>query len=348
VTDDCQAVQGIGENRQDQQGTSAIKETYLGGYFLGRRVLVTGGLGFIGINICLRLLDLGAEVTAMDHFVQPEPAGVLPSKRPRLRVALADIRDKDKVEQAVIGQEVIFNLAGKSGAADSNKTPQDDLDVNCRGHMNVLEACRSVNPRVTIVFPSSRLVYGKPRYLPVDEHHPLQSESIYAANKLAAENYHLIFGTLCGMKITVLRISNPYGPMQPKRTRGYGIANRFIQAAAAGEKLTVFGDGEQRRDYLYIDDLVDALLRSAWSEAARNKIYNIGTRDATSLLEFAELAIAEAGRGEIVRVPWPEDCRVIETGDYWSEISLAERELGWKPLTGIRAGIASSVAFYQR
>jgi UDP-glucose 4-epimerase len=324
-----------------------MNEAYLS-YFQGRRVLVTGGLGFIGTNLCLRLLDLGAEVTVMGHFVPPDPYGGLALMRPRLHVVVADIRDKGKVAQAVEGQEVIFSLAGKSGAADSNRAPQDDLDINCRGHMTLLETCRSINPRVTIVFPSSRLVYGKPRYLPVDERHPLAPESIYAADKLAVENYLLIFGMLYGMKVTVLRISNPYGPMQPKRTHGYGIANKFIQAAVAGEKITIFGNGEQRRDYLYIDDLIDALLRSAWSEEARSKIYNIGCREGTSLLELAELAIAEAGSGEIVRAPWPEDYRIIETGDYWSEITLAERELGWRPLTGVRAGITWSVAFYQR
>ncbi len=245
-------------------------------------------------------------------------------------------------------QEVIFNLAGKSGAVDSNKTPLNDLEINCRGQLTLLEACRSFNPGVTIVFPSSRLVYGKPRYLPVDENHLLAPESIYAAHKLAVENYHLIYGHLYGLKTTVLRISNPYGPMQAGESRAYGIANRFIQAAVAGKTITLFGDGGQRRDYLYIDDLVDAFLRAGFAETARGKIYNIGDSSSVSILELAEMAVAAAGAGEIIRTPWPEEYRAIETGDYQSDTTRARNELGWKPFTDIREGIARTVAFYKK
>ncbi|HEY4743770.1 MAG TPA: NAD-dependent epimerase/dehydratase family protein, partial [Desulfuromonadaceae bacterium] len=268
--------------------------------------------------------------------------------RSRLRLAMADIRDEEKVERVVRDQEVIFNLAGKSGAADSNKTPLNDLDINCRGHLTVLEACRTFNPGVTIVFPSSRLVYGKPQYLPVDERHPLVPDSIYAAHKLAVENYHLIYGRLYGLKTTVLRISNPYGPFQAGEGRAYGIANAFIQAAVSGRPITLFGDGSQRRDYLYIDDLVEAMLCAASVPESRGRVYNIGDGHGTSLLELAELAVAAAGSGEIVRVPWPEEYRAIETGDYLSDITRARQELDWSPATGIRDGIARTVEFYRQ
>ena len=324
-----------------------MSEAYLD-YYRGKKVLVTGGLGFIGINTCLRLLDLGAEVTALDNFVSPDLSGRVDPVNSRLRIAVADIRDEEKLERVVLDQEVIFNLAGKSGAVDSNKTPLNDLDINCRGQLTLLEACRSFNPGVTIVFPSSRLVYGKPRYLPVDENHQLAPESIYAAHKLAVENYHLIYGRLYGLKTTVLRISNPYGPMQAGESRAYGIANRFIQAAVAGKAITLFGDGGQRRDYLYIDDLVDALLRAGFAETARGRIYNIGDSRSVSILELAEMAIAAAGAGEIVRVPWPEEYRAIETGDYQSDTARAQKELGWKPYTDIRAGLERTVAFYKK
>ena len=317
------------------------------GFYRGKRVLVTGGLGFIGINVCLRLLDLGAQVTVLDNFVPPNPGAPLDALLLRLQVAVADIRDEDKVERVIREQQVIFNLAGKSGAADSNKTPLNDLDINCRGHLTILEACRSFNPGVAIVFPSSRLVYGKPRSLPVDEAHPVAPESIYAAHKLAVENYHLIYGHLYGLKATVLRITNPYGPLQLGDARGYGIANRFIQAAVRGEQLTVFGAGEQRRDYLYIDDLVHALLLAGSKEVARGRIYNIGDDRSASLMDLAQLAIAAAGSGAIVQIPWPEEYRAIETGDFQSDISLAKRELGWLPVTQLAEGVAQTVAFYQ-
>ena len=316
-------------------------------FYRGKRVLVTGGLGFIGLNTCARLLDLGAEVTALDNFVPTQITPAFDAVRSRLRLAVADIRDEDKVERVVRDQEVIFNLAGKSGAADSNKTPLNDLDINCRGHLTILEACRTFNPGVTIVFPSSRLVYGKPHYLPVDEKHPLATESIYAAHKLAVENYHLIYGKLYGLKATVLRISNPYGPFQAGEGRAYGIANSFIQAAVSGRPITLFGDGSQRRDYLYIDDLVNALLLAASTPEARGKIYNIGEGMGKSLLELAEMAVEVAGRGTIVRVPWPEEYRAIETGDYLSDISLAMHELGWSPCTDIREGIERTVSSYR-
>ena len=243
---------------------------------------------------------------------------------------------------------MIFNLAGKSGAVDSNKTPLNNLEINCRGNLTLLEACRAFNPGVTIVFPSSRLVYGKPRYLPVDENHQLAPESIYAAHKLAVENYHLIYGHLYGLKTTILRISNPYGPMQAGESRAYGIANRFIQTAVAGKTITLFGDGGQRRDYLYIDDLVDAFLRAGFSEISRGGIYNIGDIRSVSILELAEMAVAAAGTGDIIRVPWPEEYRIIETGDYQSDTTRALNELGWKPFTDIREGIARTVAFYKK
>jgi nucleoside-diphosphate-sugar epimerase len=316
-------------------------------FYRGKRVLVTGGLGFIGLNTCSRLLDLGAEVTALDNFVPTQITPAFDAVRSHLRLAVADIRDEDKVERVVRDQEVIFNLAGKSGAADSNKTPLNDLDINCRGHLTILEACRTFNPGVSIVFPSSRLVYGKPQYLPVDEKHPLAAESIYAAHKLAVENYHLIYGKLYGLKATVLRISNPYGPFQAGEGRAYGIANSFIQAAVSGRPITLFGDGSQRRDYLYIDDLVDAFLLAASAPTARGKIYNIGEGQGKSLLGLAELAVAAAGRGTIVQVPWPEEYRAIETGDYLSDISLAQHELGWSPCTDIREGIERTVLSYQ-
>jgi nucleoside-diphosphate-sugar epimerase len=318
-----------------------------GDFYRGKKVLVTGGLGFIGLNTCARLLDLGAEVTALDNFVPTQITPAFDAVRSQLRLAIADIRDEEKVERVVRDQELIFNLAGKSGAADSNKTPLNDLDINCRGQLNLLEACRVFNPGVAIVFPSSRLVYGKPRYLPVDEKHPLDPESIYAAHKLAVENYHLIYGRLYGLKATVLRISNPYGPFQSGEGRAYGIANSFIQAAVSGRPITLFGDGSQRRDYLYIDDLVDALLRAAYVPKSRGRVYNIGDGQGTSLLELAEMAVLEAGRGEIARVPWPEEYRAIETGDYLSDISLARHELGWNPVTAIREGIARTVISYQ-
>jgi nucleoside-diphosphate-sugar epimerase len=325
-----------------------VFEEQYSNFYRNKKVLVTGGLGFIGLNLSQRLLELGATVTVLDNFMPTVVSRQLVDLLGQIKVAIADIRDEEKVERVVRDQDVIFNLAGKSGAADSNKTPLNDLDINCRGHLTVLEACRRFNPGVAIIFPSSRLVYGKPQYLPVNEKHPLAPESIYASHKLVVENYHLIYGRLHGLKVTVLRISNPYGPYQAGEGRAYGIANSIIQAAVSGRPITLFGDGSQRRDYLYIDDLVAAMLRAARLPESRGRVYNIGDGQGTSLAELAGLALAAAGQGEIVRVPWPEDYRAIETGDYLSDITLARHELGWNPSTDISEGVARTVEFYRQ
>jgi UDP-glucose 4-epimerase len=328
-----------------KQGVS-VRDDPFGGFFHGRKMLVTGGLGFIGLNLSQRLLDLGGEVTLLDNFVPSELTGVLDDRQGRLKTVVADIRDEDKVERVVRDQEIMFNLAGKSGAADSNKAPALDLDINCRGHLILLDACRRVNPTMTVIFPSSRLVYGKPHYLPVDEGHPLAPESIYAAHKLAAENYHLIYGRLYGLKSTVLRISNPYGPMQAGDARVYGIANTFIRNAAHGGIITLFGDGAQRRDFIYIDDLVDVFLKAAMSESARGKVYNVGDCRGVSLRELAELAVGIAGRGEIVHVPWPADYQSIESGDYVTNADFIKDQLGWAPSTSLEDGIKRTLSYY--
>jgi nucleoside-diphosphate-sugar epimerase len=316
--------------------------------FHGKKVLVTGGFGFIGSNLCVRLLDLGADLTVMDRVAPAGQFHQIPASRSAMRILVADIRNLDAVQKAVAGQDVIFNLAGASGAAHSNKTPLKDIDVNCRGHLTLLEACRAVNSRVSMVFPSSRLVYGRPQQLPVNEEHPVAPESIYAVHKLAVENYLFLYARSFGLKATVLRISNPYGPFQSREFRSYGIANRFIQAAVAGEAITLFGNGKQQRDYLYIDDLVDVLLRCAWSNNSNCKIYNIGSGEGTRLSEMAKMAVAAVGKGKIERVPWPPDDQAIETGDYVSDIRRATTELGWRPAIGIREGIERTVAYYQR
>ena len=318
-----------------------------GGFYRGKKILVTGGLGFIGLNLSLRLADLGGEVTILDNFFPSELNAVLAESQGRLKTVVADIRDEDKVERVVRDQAVMFNLAGKSGAADSNKAPVLDLEINCRGHLNILEACRRVNPNITVIFPSSRLVYGKPRFLPVNEGHPLAPESIYAAHKLAVENYHLIYGRLYGLKATVLRISNPYGPMQAGDARLYGIANTFIRSAARGGTITLFGDGAQRRDFVFIDDLVDAFLKAAANEDAADKIYNVGDSRSVSLRELAEMAVKMAGQGEIVQAPWPAEYKAIETGDYLTDCSLIKDQLGWHPVTTLEDGVRKTMEYYR-
>lgn len=315
--------------------------------YRGAKVLVTGGTGFIGLNLVTRLLELGAEVAVFDYAVTWEAESLATRQRGRLQLIQGDIRDDAKVETAVRGQQFIFDLAGKSGAADSNKAPLLDLDVNCRGHLTVLEACRRVNPEAALIFASSRLVYGKPRRLPVDENHPLQPESIYAVHKLTVEYYLQLYAKLYGLRSAILRISNPYGPLQGSDARIYGVANRFVQLAVSDAVIPLFGDGAQRRDYLYIDDLVTALLCAGLRAAAPALVVNVGGRDVVSLRQLAEAIVRLAAAGRVETVPWPEAYRQIETGDYATSLTLAGQLLDWQPAVSLEQGLAQTIDYYQ-
>jgi UDP-glucose 4-epimerase len=317
-----------------------------GGY-RGRRVLVTGGAGFIGQNLVARLLAEGAEVTVFDYALSRELDELARSRRGALQLLQGDIRDEAKVEDAVRGQQVIFDLAGKSGAADSNRAPLLDLEVNCRGHLTVFESCRRLSPQAALVFPSSRLVYGKPQRLPVDEQHPLAPESFYAVHKLAVEHYLQIYARLHGIRSTILRISNPYGPRQGRDARIYGVVNKFVQAAVRDETITLFGDGAQRRDYLHIDDLVEALLAAGLRAAVPSLLVNIGGAEAVSLQNLASRTIALAGAGRIEHIPWPDDYRQVETGDYLTDLTWAAEQLDWQPQVELDAGLRETIAYYR-
>lgn len=315
--------------------------------YRGRRVLVTGGAGFIGQNLVARLLTEGAEVTVFDYALSRELDELVRCRRGALNLRQGDIRDEAKVEDAVRGQQVIFDLAGKSGAADSNRAPLLDLDVNCRGHLTVLEAWRRVSPLAALVFPSSRLVYGKPQRLPVDEKHPLAPESFYAAHKLTVEGYLRIYSQLHGLRSAILRISNPYGPLQGCDARIYGVVNKFVQSAVRDEAITLFGDGSQRRDYLHIDDLVNALLAAGLRAAAPTLLVNIGGAEQLSLRELAARIVALAGTGRIEYVPWPEDYRQVETGDYLTDLALAAETLDWRPRIALDDGLRQTIEYYR-
>ncbi|MCM2265381.1 MAG: GDP-mannose 4,6-dehydratase, partial [Desulfuromonadales bacterium] len=204
-----------------------------------------------------------------------------------------------------------------------------------------------VSPRAALVFPSSRLVYGKPLRLPVDEQHPLAPESFYAAHKVAVEHYLQIYARLHGLRSAILRISNPYGPLQGRDARIYGVVNKFVQAAVRDEAISLFGDGAQRRDYLHIDDLVEALLAAGLRAAAPTLLVNIGGEEHVSLQELAARIITQADAGRIEHVPWPDDYRQVETGDYLTDLSLAAEQLGWWPRIALDDGLRQTVEYYR-
>jgi len=308
-----------------------------------KRILITGGLGFIGRNLFNALLREGYDVTVLTTRVY-ENAGL--SGEAKARVIIGNILDKPFVEEAIRGYDVVFSLAGSSGAADSVKNPYHDLDTNLKGHLNILEACRRHNPQAVLVFPSSRLVYGKPQTNPVNELHPIRPESIYAIHKLTTEHYYLLYQRLHGVKCVIFRVSNPFGPYQRFGGNNYGILNWFIHKAITREPIQIYGDGHQKRDFLYIDDLTRLLMLAIDNPALHGKIYNAGYGQGISIRETAELIRRFVPGTDIQFKPWPDIDKAIETGDYISDISLLKRDAGWEPRTSFEDGVRQTIDLY--
>jgi nucleoside-diphosphate-sugar epimerase len=309
--------------------------------YSGRTVLVTGGFGFLGLNLIERLREGGADIRVLARSWPPE--GRYAPVTEGVRFYKADIRDEVMVEQAVADADVIFNLAGKSGASASNSSPLDDLDVNARGQLVLLEACRRLNPAVRIVFPSSRLVYRPALPLPVSENAPVGPCSIYGVHKLTGEQYHQLYARLYGLNAVILRITNPYGPFQRREQNRYGIINWFIHLAMSGKPLPVYGEGEQLRDYVHADDVIRAFLLAGNGTHAE-RIYNVGGGTGVSFREMAEKIVRLTGGPGIESVPWPEDAARIESGSFVADVSRIREEMGWIPGISLDDGLSDVVS----
>ena len=310
-----------------------------------RQVLVIGGLGFIGGRLSAALADAGAKVTVVTPSRQKHQDVALDLEGRGVRVLDGDVRDRLQMESAVRGQQVVFNLAGQSGAVRSMEEPWDDLDVNARGMLTVVEAVRRVSPAARVVFTGSRLEYGRVGTDPVAETHEAEPLCLHAVHKLVAEQYLRLYEKLFGLSYAVARITNPYGPGQPRSRTAYGVVNRLIHLALSGDALPIYGDGRQRRDYIYIDDVVTALL--AMGGDSTSSIYNVGTGVGTSIVEMAKAIVAAAGGGRLEFVAWPALAEQIETGDFVADISRIKADLGWRPEVSLDEGLRRTVAFYR-
>jgi nucleoside-diphosphate-sugar epimerase len=312
-------------------------------FFGGRRVLVLGAAGFIGRHLLCQLSRHGANVIAS---VRPRADGRTHGDRigaaelPGICLVEADVRDHRRLMDLVGGTEVIYALAGRSGATRSNDEPQSDLEVNGCGLLNLLEACRAGNRSARIIFPSSRLVYGKPECIPVAENHPTVPRSVYGLHKLLGEQYLTLYHQLYGLPTVALRITNPYGFEDQPSLFTHGVINQFFRQAWRNERLQVFGDGGQLRDYAHIDDITRALLMVAATPAAAGRIYNLGTGKGLALGAVAEAIVRLVGRGQVHRVPWPAEHFLIETGDFVADIARITTEIGWQPQVGWLDGLA--------
>jgi len=317
--------------------------------FRGKRCMVTGGLGFIGSNLAHRLVELGAEVLLVDSMI-PGCGGNMfniAGIEDRVTVNISDVRDQQSMEYLVQGQDYIFNLAGQVAHLASMKDPFMDLEINCRAQLSLLEACRKYNPRVKIVYTSTRQIYGRPDYLPVDEKHLLRPTDINGVNKMAGEWYHILYNNVYGIRACALRLTNTYGPRLAIKLGGIqGFIGLFIRQAIDGETLQVWG-GDQLRDLTYVDDVVEACLMAAASDASNGQVFNLGGPRPISLRELAELIVEIAGSGSVEVRPFPEERKAIDVGSIYLDYSKIKRALGWEPKTSLEEGLARTIAFFR-
>ncbi len=318
-------------------------------YYAKRRVLITGGLGFIGSNLARRLVALGSQVLLVDSLV-PDYGGNrfnIAGIEDQVQVNIADVRDPYAMNALVPGYEVLFNLAGQVSHLDSMTDPFTDLEINARSQLFILEACRQHNPEIKVVYAGTRQSYGRPLYLPLDEEHRNRPTDVNGVNKLAGEWYHLVYGNAYGLRTCSLRLTNTYGPRQLMKHSRQGFIAWFVRLAMEGQEIQVYGDGQQRRDLTYVDDVVDAFLRAGASDAANGHVLNLGGQEPISLLALAHLIVEIAGRGRVRLIPWPDARRRIDVGDVYSSYELIRRTLGWQPTTPLRAGLERMIRFYQ-
>jgi len=315
--------------------------------YRGRRVLVVGGLGYIGRHVTDQLRAEGAEVAVVTRALATHRSAAAELSTGGVRTLEGDIRDPAAMREAVAGQDVVFNLAGQSGAVTSMEDPAADLDSNCHGNLVLLEALRAHNPSAMLVFVSSRLAYGPGGAAPAEESDRTDPTCIHAVHKLAVEQYLRIYGRIYGLKYAVARLTNPYGPGQPSHRTAYGVVNRMIHLALANQALPIYGDGSQRRDYIFIDDAVGALMRLGASAAAAGRTYNVGSGTGTRMVDMARAIVDRAGSGRLDFVAWPRLAEQVETGDFVANVDRIRDQIGWTPRVALGEGLDRTIAFYK-
>lgn len=317
--------------------------------FRGRRVLITGGLGFIGSNLARTLVRLGAKVAILDSLI-PEYGGNLRNVagiERKLSIHQSDVRDRHSLPAFVRGQDFLFNLAGQTSHMDSMTDPDTDLEINCRAQLSILETCRRTNPGIRVVFASTRQIYGRPDYLPVDEKHPLRPVDVNGINKLAGEEYHLLYSEVHGIRSTVLRLTNTIGPRMRIKDARQTFVGVWIRRLLEDQPFEVWG-GAQLRDFTYVDDAVEALLLAATNPAAEGQVFNLGGPPPVTLQQLAQLLIEANGGGRFVVKRFPAARRKIDIGDFYADYGLIAAKLGWRPRTDLGTALRRTLAFFRK
>lgn len=319
------------------------------GLFFKKNIIISGGLGFIGSNLAIRLVDLGANVTIVDSLI-PEYGGNLRNIEPvknMVKINISDVRDEHSMQYLIQGQDYFFNLAGQTSHLDSMQNPFTDLEINSKAQLSILEACRKYNPGIKIIFASTRQVYGKPQYLPVDEKHPLFPVDINGINKLSGEWYHIVYNQVYDIKTSVLRLTNTYGPRMRIKDARQTFLGIWIRNLIENRPIAIFGDGSQIRDYNYIDDVVDAFVSVAGSDQWNGSIFNLGNDEPISLRTTAEIMIEENHAGNYIFKPFPDDLKKIDIGDFYSDFSKIKEILGWYPKVAIQKGMNKTLDYFR-
>ena len=315
-----------------------------------KKILITGGLGFIGSNLARRLVEHGNTITVVDSLI-PEYGGNLRNIydiQDKITVSLSDVRDVAAINNLIKGHDYLFNLAGQTSHLDSMLDPITDLDINAKAQLSILEACRKNNPDIRIVFASTRQIYGKPKYLPVDEKHPRHPVDVNGINKIAGEQYHILYQEVNGIASSVLRLTNTYGPRMRIKDARQTFLGIWIRNLLEGKTIQVFGDGKQRRDYNYIEDVLDALLITATKEEAVGKVYNLGAPNPLSLEDTAKIMCLEIEGSDYQMIAFPEDRKVIDVGDFICDYSAFCNQFGWEPKVNFEEGIQRSINYFKK
>ncbi len=372
----------------------------------GKNVLITGGLGFLGSNLAIKLVGQGAKVTIIDamipglggndynivemsrttrqrrvecgilnsyqvvlehvsealaseHHQKPKVSETQNSTTPptkcewnsdiknKVIVVKGDIRNEKLMAKLVQGKDFVFHLAGQVDHHRSMENPLEDLDIRCKGTLVLLEALRSSNRSCKLIFSSTRAVYGSPEKLPVSETAPTNPKGMYAVTSLAAEKMIIIYGSLYGIRNSILRITNGYGPRQQMK-KPYGVANWFVRQVIDAKPIKIMGDGSNLRDFLYVDDISNALIAAALSEKANGEVFNVASGKGVSFFELAKAVISSYGGGSCEFVPYPEDTRKLEPGSFVADISKITKALGWKSKTNLEDGLRLTIQFYRK
>ena len=319
-------------------------------HYENKEILITGGLGFIGSNLARALVAQGAKVTLVDSLIPLYGGNIfnIDDIRNKVTVNLSDVRDPVAMSHLLKDKDYLFNLAGQTSHMDSMSDPQTDLDINANAQLSILEACRKVNPGIKIVFASTRQLYGRPDYLPVDEKHPIRPVDVNGINKLAGEEYHLLYNNVYSIRACALRLTNTYGPGMRVKDARQTFLGIWVRLLIEGKPIKVFGDGLQLRDFNYIDDCVSAMLLAGASDISNGKVYNLGSKEVVGLKALAEMIIKLGYGGAFELIAFPPERKAIDIGDYYSDFSIITKELGWQPKIGLKEGLMCSIDYYQK